>query len=281
MGAFNRNRNEKTDTSYSAVSTGPVEGNLSNDIPQFGDVAAYNGKTYYAVLHQLICFFGLLLLTFFAIAFWVYGVVNGAFCSYAFANLYPYYTKTFAAVFTLIGTVLSTVTFWLFSRILLITMRQQIIQSGVKISKLEFWSKLSNKRWLLNPRHGRLKLSIFTVVFALAVGALTSAFATLLTPSWVPVTENISTQDIDLSAPDLQDWIDANGYNTLSSSPCNGFSTYQNSSSGYTGKLTFATCPASQDLERLIRAGLSNIESYYAVEGTPVPVELFDTIFNG
>jgi len=45
MGAFNRNRNEKTDTSYSAVSTGPVEGNLSNDIPQFGDVAAYNGKT--------------------------------------------------------------------------------------------------------------------------------------------------------------------------------------------------------------------------------------------
>lgn len=82
-----------------------------------------------------------------------------------------------------------------------------LITTCFTLTSRTVWSKLSNKRWLLNPRHGRLKLSIFTVVFALAVGALTSAFATLLTPSWVPVTENISTQDIDLSAPDLQDWV--------------------------------------------------------------------------
>ena len=42
------------------------------------------------------------------------------------------------------------------------------------------WTRLYSRQWMHDHRHGRLKLSVFTVLFAIATGILTSVRACFL-----------------------------------------------------------------------------------------------------
>jgi hypothetical protein len=68
------------------------------------------------------------------------------------------------------------------------------------------WMKLANKNWLVGRRY-RFKLSLSTIIFALLVGALTSAFAGLFTPVLTTWYKDIETYDLDLRNSSLQTWV--------------------------------------------------------------------------
>lgn len=89
------------------------------------------------VFWQCVWGSALLLIVIASVAFWVGSAIQPLVYSYSNGYNVQYYSKVFAFLWTLVGTLLSAATLWVFNQLLLITVRQKVSQPGVDIGSVE------------------------------------------------------------------------------------------------------------------------------------------------
>jgi hypothetical protein len=99
--------------------------------------------------HQLFYLSGLVIIIALGILFWAYCWTHGVMWSYHSCNVFYNDPKLFTTLFTLAGTALSAIMFLLFKRILLITVRQTMMQPGATVGHVECKHEQHQALW--NP----------------------------------------------------------------------------------------------------------------------------------
>jgi hypothetical protein len=166
--------------------------------------------------------------------------------------------KTFTFVWTLLGTILAFTTGTLFNQLLKLSIQQNVTAYGLRIGLIEFSSRLYARKWLHDARPGRLFLSVFTVVFAIACGLLVSAYTGLLTPTNVYIESSVFGSELDVTSDAFNAWATNFGYDLLNN--CTASNTYGKGRDA----VTLPLCPQVKDPLPYISAGLSSIETKYA-----------------
>lgn len=195
------------------------------------------------------------------VAFWAYSRFRHVHYSYVNAYYAQAYGKEFTFLWTLMGTILSNITVILFKQVLMLTARQEVQGPGVSIGRIEFWSKLSTQKVLVDFGRPRLLLSSTTLLFAITTGLLTSAYTGLITPQQVYFHEHLIGTELDLASPAFARWYQNN--QDIANGTCE-FLTYGNSSDA----ISLSTCPYIQDPLPMVSAGLAALSAYLDVYAT-------------
>ena len=138
------------------------------------DILAHLSRRINATLRYLTYGSILLLIIIASIAFWAAGRYNPVVFSVGATRTVETHSKSMTFVWTLIGTILAFLTGTLFNQLLKVSVQQRVAAQGLKIGFIEFWSKVYSRKWLYDHRSGRLVLSVFSVIFAIACGLLVS-----------------------------------------------------------------------------------------------------------
>ena len=144
---------------------------------------AYTLSSINTTLRYAIYGSALLLIIIASVGFWAASRNQPLFFSLGATQAVENHAKSMTFVWTLIGTILAFSTGTLFNQLLKVSMQQRVAAHGLKIGLIEFWSRLYSRKWLHDHRSGRLILSIFSVIFAIAVGLLVSVSLRFMRPS--------------------------------------------------------------------------------------------------